>query len=203
MKSFILFIVASIPLFVSNVNGQSCRVRFVSNGYSTRLPENQRLQIGAEVEAGVRIMVTCFQGYQVQGSDSLSCLSSGNWNRDFPTCVDASEANSDSCIVPFTNNGNFLVNGRTVSQGTAIPVGLGIVLQCDFGYKTSSANPNSYCIANGFWQPNPGQCIPTATTTTTTTIQPTNSFAAFTQSTNNRNLADPPTTTPKRDGKSN
>ncbi|XP_052784464.1 sushi, von Willebrand factor type A, EGF and pentraxin domain-containing protein 1-like isoform X2 [Mya arenaria] len=95
-----------------------------------------------------KLTVMCNEGYQLNGSESIECLSSGTWS-------DIAECPPVTCL-PFKlpNNSNFIeVNDQ--SKNTYMS---NITIKCLTGYEMKG-NANVTCQSNGTWTISP-ECVP-------------------------------------------
>ncbi|XP_019862954.1 PREDICTED: CUB and sushi domain-containing protein 3-like, partial [Amphimedon queenslandica] len=84
------------------------------------IPDNG-LRTGSNFSFNSSVNFTCYPGYQLTGSDAITCSSDGKWSNDIPSC------NITYCNVPMSPaNGN-------VSY-TSLSVNSSVYFTCDTGY---------------------------------------------------------------------
>ena len=83
------------------------------------------------------ITYSCNVGYNVMGADSLTCLSSGSWNRSVPSCVIV------SCGNPGTPS-----NGQRI--GDTFNYSSTVTFHCNTGYNLSGSLA-LLCLFSGSW----------------------------------------------------
>ncbi|KAI8478628.1 CUB and sushi domain-containing protein 3 [Branchiostoma belcheri] len=86
-----------------------------------------------------QITFSCDTGYNLQGSQSLTCQSGGAWSSTRPDCI------IQSCGDPGRpSNGNYNSTGFTYSTT--------VLFSCNPGYMLTGT-PSKYCTATGEWKP--------------------------------------------------
>eukprot|EP00058_Branchiostoma_floridae_P008085 XP_002593573.1 hypothetical protein BRAFLDRAFT_125152 [Branchiostoma floridae] len=86
-----------------------------------------------------QITFSCDTGYNLQGSQSLTCQSGGAWSGNRPDCI------IQNCGDPGRpSNGNYNTTGFTYSST--------VLFSCNPGYMLSGT-PSKYCTARGEWKP--------------------------------------------------
>ncbi|XP_064629688.1 sushi, von Willebrand factor type A, EGF and pentraxin domain-containing protein 1-like isoform X2 [Lineus longissimus] len=92
------------------------------------------------------VRYACLSGYEhTRGGLGISCLPSGSWSDNIPVCTEI------KCPEPTA-----MPNGLAIGHG----VGLGDVTtyQCNTGYKISTGELYSFCLANKTWSSQPPSC---------------------------------------------
>ncbi|XP_047230338.1 complement factor H-like isoform X2 [Girardinichthys multiradiatus] len=94
-----------------------------------------------EVNPEVKVVFSCEDEYDLEGSDEILCLETGNWNAPLPTC-------SEKCSLPDPLPDNVFITSSI--QGNAIRKGD----QISFGCKSSfllKGSETMTCVENGEW----------------------------------------------------
>ena len=107
---------------------------------SLRVPPNPPL-----LTEGLELTFHCITGYTIQGTSSITCLSSGEWSHPLPICV-------PDCSDPGTpDHGSRSPVDGPYNNGTTM------LFLCNDGYKLS-AESSIICLS-GKWNGNVPQCI--------------------------------------------
>ena len=110
------------------------------------IPDNG-VRTGSNFSSNSSVNFTCYPGYQLTGSDVITCGTDGKWSDDIPSC------NITYCSAPMSPaNGN-------VSY-TSLSVNSSVYFTCNTGY-TLTGNTNITCLPNTQWS----NVIPTCTIT--------------------------------------
>lgn len=96
------------------------------------------------------VKFTCDEGFLLEGNESISCLSTGNWSGNMPTCKSIHEC------VALTQplNGKLIYasdSGVIKTNLTAYPVGTFAEIQCNIGFEYDGDNLIS-CTETGEWE---------------------------------------------------
>ncbi|KAF5895070.1 complement component receptor 1-like protein, partial [Clarias magur] len=92
----------------------------------------------------VSIQISCVKGYQIEGSDSLTCGEHG-WIQSLPRCIVI------TCDEPKVNNGD-IIRGKALLYKYEMT----IQYQCNIGYSMEGSELLT-CKENG-WNPSPPKC---------------------------------------------
>ncbi|XP_067886734.1 sushi, von Willebrand factor type A, EGF and pentraxin domain-containing protein 1 isoform X1 [Heterodontus francisci] len=95
---------------------------------------------------GGQVTFSCEDGYQLNGTENVTCLEDGLWSDPVPRCQ------ARSCGVP-----GIPANGT--NEGTDFTFGGKVVYSCNKGYVLSGAAEIS-CLANGSWSHETPTCEP-------------------------------------------
>ncbi|XP_072444221.1 sushi, von Willebrand factor type A, EGF and pentraxin domain-containing protein 1 isoform X6 [Chiloscyllium punctatum] len=104
------------------------------------------LALGDVHFVGGRVTFSCEEGYQLNGTETITCLKDGLWSHTLPHCQ------ARSCGIP-----GIPTNGTT--EGTEFTFGEKVVYSCNKGYVLSGAAEIS-CLANGSWSHETPTCEP-------------------------------------------
>ena len=155
-------------------------IRCQSNGYwSDALPScvyidcpdpgipDNGLRTSSNFSFNSSVNFTCYPGYQLTGSDVITCSTDGTWSNILPSC------NITYCSVPMSPaNGN-------VSY-TSLSVNSSVYFTCNTGY-TLTGGTNITCLPNTQWS----NVIPTCTITVCPLTPPSHGY--FTPNNNQYN----------------
>ena len=155
-------------------------IRCQSNGYwSDALPScvyidcpdpgipDNGLRTSSNFSFNSSVNFTCYPGYQLTGSDVITCSTDGKWSEDIPSC------NITYCSAPMSPaNGN-------VSY-TSLSVNSSVYFTCNTGY-TLTGDTNITCLPNTQWS----NVIPTCTITVCPLTPPSHGY--FTPNNNQYN----------------
>ncbi|XP_067839671.1 sushi, von Willebrand factor type A, EGF and pentraxin domain-containing protein 1 [Heptranchias perlo] len=95
---------------------------------------------------GGQVTFSCEEGYQLNGTENVTCLEDGQWSDPVPHCQ------ARSCEVP-----DVPANGT--AEGTNLTYGSKVAYSCNKGYVLSGAAEIS-CLANGSWSHETPACEP-------------------------------------------
>ncbi|XP_043572153.1 sushi, von Willebrand factor type A, EGF and pentraxin domain-containing protein 1 isoform X1 [Chiloscyllium plagiosum] len=104
------------------------------------------LALGDVHFVGGQVTFSCEEGYQLNGTETITCLEDGLWSHTLPHCQ------ARSCGIP-----GIPTNGTT--EGTEFTFGEKVVYSCNKGYVLSGAAEIS-CLANGSWSHETPTCEP-------------------------------------------
>ena len=130
------------------------------------IPDNG-VRTSSDFSFNSSVNFTCYPGYQLTGSDVITCSTDGKWSNDIPSC------NIIYCSAPMSPaNGN-------VSY-TSLSVNSSVYFTCNTGY-TLIGNTNITCLPNTQWS----NVIPTCTITVCPPTPPSHGY--FTPNNNQYN----------------
>uniref|UniRef100_H3AD23 Sushi, von Willebrand factor type A, EGF and pentraxin domain containing 1 n=1 Tax=Latimeria chalumnae TaxID=7897 RepID=H3AD23_LATCH len=92
------------------------------------------------------VVYTCSDGYRLQGSSTLTCTASGEWDSPTPACKILS-CGPPPIVKHSNSTGDNFTFGNTVSY------------ICKEGF-TLIGLESTECLANGKWSPSSAQCVP-------------------------------------------
>ena len=121
------------------------------------IPDNG-VRTGSNFSFNSSVNFTCYPGYQLTGSDVITCGTDGKWSDDIPAC------NITYCSAPMSPaNGN-------VSY-TSLSVNSSVYFTCNTGY-TLTGNTNITCLPNTQWS----NVAPTCTITVCPLTPPSHGY---------------------------
>jgi Sushi repeat (SCR repeat) len=113
-----------------------------------KTPANGRLQISKISYKGIA-RFSCDDGFELIGSDSISCTENGTWSGDIPRCKSIFECPAFEPIA----NGRLIYandNGIIHDNLTSYSLGTFVEIKCNDGFSTEQENLIS-CTDNGEW----------------------------------------------------
>lgn len=129
---------------------------------SLKTPANGRMQL-TKISFNGRAKFTCDDGFNLIGEDTLTCLASGSWSSEVPTCKSIYECPAlDSPM-----NGALIYasdSGVIEDKLEAYSIGTFAEIKCDEGFEIDGENLIS-CTEQGVWDFDVEDCREIETTT--------------------------------------
>ena len=108
-------------------------------------PEKGQQNQNASYTFGSQIEFSCFSGYELNGSSSITCKDDGNWTGSLPNCTII------SCEPP-----KQLING--IVLGSTYTYESNITFECNTGYSLQGSS-SAICLSNKLWSNEGPSCL--------------------------------------------
>ncbi|CRL07619.1 CLUMA_CG020584, isoform A [Clunio marinus] len=138
-----------------------------------KTPTNGKLSLTKTSFKG-QAKFTCDDGFDLIGSETITCNAKGNWSDDIPECKSiyecpALKAPSNGVLIYASDAGVIKANL------SAYPVGTFVEINCNEGFQLTNENIVS-CTDQGVWDFEVENCQPITTKTTTKRVKIPNEF---------------------------
>ncbi|KAK7501166.1 hypothetical protein BaRGS_00007651, partial [Batillaria attramentaria] len=114
--------------------------------------DNSHLYFGSVYYSGETVTYTCYLGYELEGTATLTCGVNGTWEGESPTCVDVICDDP-----PYLENAYMVETG----EGEETAAGGWVQYECDEGFVMDAGHDGRVsCLRGGQWSTDIPQCVP-------------------------------------------